>query len=68
MSDDRNFPKGSDFADRIESALKLSGMSPTKFGYTYFGDPGAIKRLRTDARLYTPTLKKINGVLALYSV
>lgn len=68
MPSDKKIYHGSDFLDRVEKAVAASGMSRTEFGYTYFGDPGAVKRLEKNGRLYQPTVNKIENVLATFTV
>lgn len=67
MSQEKKIYFGSDFIERVEKVLVASGMSQTKFGYTYFGDPGAVKRLRENKRLYEPTVQKLENVLASFA-
>lgn len=41
-----------DLLPRLESVLRLSGMSQTKFGYEHFGDPTFMSKLRKGRQLY----------------
>lgn len=50
-------------APRIEEALLLSGMSQTKFGYTHFGDPAFIKKMREGRHFRRPMVKKVEELL-----
>lgn len=53
----------SEYLDRLEEALKNSGMTQTRFGYIHFGDPGFFRRLREGHRLKRGTVKKIEEIL-----
>lgn len=37
---------------RLEKALAKSGLAPTNFGYTYFGDPAFMRRIRSGRKMY----------------
>lgn len=50
-------------APLIEEALLIEGMSATKFGYTYFGDPAFITKVRKGRRFYDRTRKKVEAAL-----
>lgn len=48
---------------RLEEALLLSGMSQTKFGYTHFGDPAFVKKMREGRQFRQPMIVKIEALL-----
>lgn len=67
MISEKKLHSGADYMPRLEKALASSGMTRTAFGYTHFGDPGALNRIEKSTRLYQPTVDKIEKVLALFS-
>lgn len=48
---------------RLMEALFVSGMSRTRFGYVYFGDPAFITKAMRGRRFRTATAEKIESVL-----
>jgi len=46
----------------------VSGMSQTKFGYTYFGDPTFLPKARKGRRFRPSMIERIEAVLKEYGV
>lgn len=55
-------------APRVEEALIVSGLSATRFGYTHFGDPAFIKKMREGRKFRTRVAERIEDVLAQIGV
>lgn len=68
MTSEKKSQSGQQYMPRLEKALTASGLTRTAFGYTHFGDPGALSRIEKSNRLYQPTVEKIEKALALFSV
>jgi hypothetical protein len=53
---------------RLLEAWLVSGMSQTKFGYTYFGDPTFLSKARKGRRFRPSMIERIENVLKEYGV
>lgn len=51
-------------APKIEEALILSGMSQTRFGYQFFGDPAFIMKMRRGRIYRTKMVERIEKMFA----
>lgn len=58
-----NKPELDPLAPRIEEALLLSGMSATQLGYTHFGDPAFVLKMRRGRQFRPRMAEKVETFL-----